>query len=113
MEKDIIILNLLIGWEIIHFSKIRKKLSFRLREFPDNHTRFFRLSFDKCTLAEILDFSKRQTEDLSSFNFEGCILGQSKIENDRIISIHLLKKSGLVGALKIESNKITYDFTVK
>jgi hypothetical protein len=37
MEKDIIIFNLLIGWEIIHFSKVRKKLSFRLRDFPDKH----------------------------------------------------------------------------
>ena len=113
MEKDIIILNLLIGWEIIHFSKTRKKLSFRLREFPDKHSRFFRISFDKCTLAEILDFSQGQTDDLSSFNFEGCIFAQAKMENDRIINIQLLKKSELVGALKIVSNEITYNFTAK
>ena len=113
MEKDITILNLLIGWEIIHFSKTGKKLSFRLREFPGKHSRFFRISFNKCTLAEILNFSQGQTEDLSSFNFKGCIFAQAKMENDQIISIHLLKNSELVGALKIVSNEITYNFTAK
>jgi hypothetical protein len=96
MEKDITILNLLIGWEIIHFSKTGRNLSFRLREFPDKHSRFFRISFNKCTLAEILNFSQGQTEDLSSFNFKGCVFAQVKIENGAfpVISLQYLKFKG-------------------
>jgi hypothetical protein len=114
MEKDIIILNLLIGWEIIHLSKNGNKLSIRLREFSGKHSRFFRINFSKCSLVVILDFAHGvQTEDLSSFNFKGCIFSQINMENDRMISIHLLKQSEFVVALKIMSNEIEYDFSTK
>jgi len=113
MEKDIIVLNLLVGWEIIHLSKSGKKVSVRLREFPDNHSRFFRITFSKCSLAVILDFAHMQTEDFSNFNFKGCIFSQINMENDQMIGIHLIKQSKLVGALKIISDEINYDFTTK
>lgn len=40
MNKDLIIFNLLFGWEIIHLSKKGRKVSIRFREFPDKGCRF-------------------------------------------------------------------------
>ena len=106
-------MNLLIGWEIIHLSKAGKKISIRLKEFPDKYSRFLRITFDKCSIAVMLDFNQGQIEDLTSFDFKGCVFTKINIENDGIISIHLLKQSELVGALKLAPNEIIYDFTAK
>ena len=105
LKNDIIILNLLIGWEIIHIAKTGKKLSVRLREFPGKHSRFFRITFNKCSVATILDFVSFKTEDIACFDFSGCIFSRIEKEGDEMISIHLLKHSEFVGSLKIISQK--------
>ena len=113
MNKDITILNLLLGWEIIHLSKRGRKVTIRLREFPEKPTRFLRATFSKCVLAVMLDFNNGQIENFTLFNFKGCIFYQVNIENDRIISIQLLKEERLAGALKIQSSEISFEFTSK
>jgi hypothetical protein len=113
LKNDIIILNLLIGWEIIHIAKTGKKLSVRLREFPGKHSRFFRLTFNKCSVATIVDFVSAKTEDIACFNFIGCMFSRIEMEGDGMISIQLLKHSEFVGSLKIVSQEIGYDFTTK
>lgn len=112
-EKDVIILKLLNGWEIIHLSKSGKKVSIRLREFPDEYSRFFRITFVRCSTAVLLNFNKGKIEDITSFDFKGCVFSNINIENYGLISIHLLKQSELIGALKISPGELKYDFTTK
>ena len=95
------------------YCKIGKKLSVRLREFSGKHSKFFRITFNKCSVATILDFVSAKTEDIASFNFIGCMFSRIQMEGDGLISIHLLKHSEFVGSLKIVSQEIGYDFTTK
>ena len=111
LNRDFIIFNLLLGWEIIYFSKKGNKLTIRLREFREKPTRYIRVTFTQCAFAVILDFNKRQTDDLSLFNFKGCIFYRAEIEGDRIVNIHLLREKELGGALKIQPLGISFDFT--
>ena len=109
MNKDIIILKLLFGWEIIHLSKRGKKVTIRFREFPDAHSRFLRAIFSNCSPAVMLDYKKGQIEDFSLFNFKCCILYVINIENDGIVSIRLLKENNPAGALNIRAGEVSFD----
>ena len=111
LNKDFIILNLLLGWEIIYISKRGKKVNIRLREFPERPTRFIRVTFSKCVFAEILNYKTLQTVDFTSFNFEGCLIYEAVNELKEIVSIHLLRDNEPVGALKILPHEISFDFT--
>ena len=113
MNKDFIILNLLVGWEIIHLSKRGKKVNIRLREFPVKPTRFVRVTFSKCVFAEILNYETIQTDDFASFNFEGCQIYEAVNELKEIVNIHLLRDNEPVGALKIMAHEISFGFTSK
>lgn len=114
LNKDFLILNLLLGWEIIHLSKRGKKVTIRLREFPEKPTRFVRVSFSKCVVAEILDYKKTlQTDDFASFDFEGCLIYEAVHELKEIVSIHLLRDNEPVAAIKIMAHEISFDFTSK
>ena len=113
MDKDLIILNLLIGWQIIHLSKTGKKLSIRLREFADGESRFLRITFLKCFVAEFLNFSDKNGHDISTFNFTDCIFARVTKEYDEMINIHLVKGSELAGSLKIVTSEVEYKFTTK
>ena len=113
LNKDFIILNLLLGWEIIHLSKRGKTVNIRLREFPEKPTRFVRVTFSKCVIAEILDYKTLQTDDFTSFNFKGCLIYEPVNELKEIVSIHLMKDNEPVGALKIMAHEISFGFTSK
>ena len=113
LNKDFLILNLLLGWEIIHLSKRGKKVTIRLREFPEKPTRFVRVSFSKCVIAEILDYKTLQTDDFTSFNFKGCLIYEPVNELKEIVSIHLMRDNEPVGALKIMPHEISFSFTSK
>ena len=113
MEKDLVILNLLIGWQIIHLSKTGKKLSIRLREFPEGESRFLRITFSKCFLTEFLNFSSEKGKDIKSYDFTGCILSRVTKGYDEMISIHLVKNLALAGSLKIVPSEVAYKFTSK
>jgi len=113
LNKDFLILNLLLGWEIIHLSKRGKKVTMRLKEFPDSPTRFVRVTFSKCVVAEIIDYKTLQTDDFASFKFEGCLISKAVHELKEIASIHLLRDNEPVAAIKIMSNEISFDFTSK
>lgn len=113
MNKDLIILNLLIGWEIIHLSKTGKKVSMRLREFPGKDSRFIRVTFSKCDLAVFLDLNKGQIEDFKQFNFKNSLFYNVNAESDGIISIHLLKDDEFAGILKIIPGGMAFEFTAK
>lgn len=113
-QKDLIIFNLLLGWEVIHLSKRGKKVTIRLREFPEKPNRFLRITFSKCKLAVIIDFNKgKQIEDFSAFDSNTCALSEVKMEPDGIFSLFLLGKDGKLGILKILSGDISFDFTSK
>lgn len=113
MNKDFLILNLLLGWEIIHLSKRGKKVTIRLREFPEKPTRFVRVTFAKCVVAEILDYKTLQTDDFVSFDFERCLIYEAVHELKEIVSIHLLRGNKPVAAIKIMAHEISFDFTSK
>ena len=113
MEKDLIILNLLIGWEIIHLTKSGKKLSISLREIPGNESRFLRITFEKCFVVEFLNFSNAKEQNISTFNFTGCIFARVNIEHGEMINIHLLKDAEFIGSFKIVPSEIGYKFTAK
>jgi hypothetical protein len=113
LKKDIIVLNLLIGWEIIHFSKKAKKLSLRLREFPEIDSRFLRVTFSKCFVLEFYNFSNTKETDILKFDFSGLTFASVTLEQDEIINIHLLKKSEFVGSLKIVPSEVDFQFTTK
>jgi hypothetical protein len=105
------VLNLLFGWEIIHLSKRGKKVTIRLKEFPDKPTRFVRVTFSKCVVAEIIDYKTLQTDDFASFDFEGCLLYKAVHELKEIVSIHLLRDNDPVASIKIMADEISFDFT--
>ena len=113
LNKDFMILNLLFGWEIIHLSKRGKKVTIRLKEFPDKPTRFVRVTFSKCVVSEIIDYKTLQTDDFASFDFEGCLIYKAVHELKEIVSIHLMRGNEPVGALKIMAHEISFGFTSK
>ncbi len=111
LNKDLTILNLLLGWEIIHLSKKGKKVTMRLREFLGKGSRFIRVIFSKCDLAVFLELNNGQIENFTKFNFQKTIFCNINEENDGIIGIYLLKETDLIGILKIISTEITFEFT--
>ena len=113
MNKDITILNLLLGWEIIHLSKKGEKVAIRLREFLGKSSRFIRVTFSKCDLAVFMGLNTGQIEDFTKFNFQKTVFCNINEENEGIISIHLLKGTDIIGILKIISEEITFEFTTK
>ena len=110
-KKDIIILNLLIGWEVIHLAKRGKKVTIRLKEFPTNPNRFLRATFLRCSIAVILDFNAGQIEDFTHFNFKACTVGNVKLESDDIISFFLYRNDEQGGILKISCVEVSHEFT--
>ncbi|MBN2015495.1 hypothetical protein JW766_01550 [Candidatus Dojkabacteria bacterium] len=113
MNKDIIILKLLLGWEIIHISKNGKKVSIRLREFPGKGSRFIRATFSMCDIAVFIELENGQLEDFSKIRIRDAILYKVHKEIDGIISIHILKGNNIFGILKIHAMEIKFDFTTK
>ena len=113
LNKDIIILKLLIGWEIIHLSKNGKKVVIRLRDFPEKPNMFLSATFSKCDLAVVLDFNNGQIDNFDLFEFKGCVFDNINLEYEHIINIHLLRGHELVGALKIKSHAISFNFTTR
>jgi hypothetical protein len=111
LKKDIIILNLLIGWELIHLAKRGRKVTIRLKEFPTNPSRFLRVTFLRCSTAVILDFNAGQIEDFAHFNFKACTIGNVKIGSDDIISIFLYRNDEQGGILKISCVEVSHEFT--
>ncbi len=111
LKKDIIILNLLIGWEVIHLTKRGRKVTIRLREFPGKPNRFLRVTFSKCDVAVIIDFNNGQIENFSYFNFKACTIGEVNLQSDGIISIFLYNNNIHGGILKILSDEVSHDFT--
>ena len=110
-KKDIIILNLLIGWEVIHLAKRGRKVTVRLKEFPTNPNRFLRVTFLRFSIAVIIDFSVGQTEDFTHFNFKACTIGNVNLGSDDIISIFLYRNDELRGILKISCVEVLHEFT--
>ena len=110
-KKDIVILNLLIGWEVIHLAKRGKKVIIRLKEFPTNPNRFLRVTFLRCSIAVIIDFNAGQIEDFTHFNFKACNIGNVKLESDGIISIFLYRNDKQGGILKISCDEVSHEFT--
>jgi hypothetical protein len=110
-KKDIIILNLLIGWEVIHLAKRGRKVTIRLKEFPTNPNRFLRVTFLRCSIAEIIDFNAGQIEDFTHFNFEACIIGNVKLGSDDIISNLLFRNAEQGSILKISCAEVSHEFT--
>ena len=110
-KKDIIILNLLIGWEVIHLVKRGRKITIRFREFPTKPTRFLRVTFLKCDIAVILDFNDGQIDNFAHFNFKACTIGNVKLEPDGLISIFLYSNDDHGGILKILCDEVSHDFT--
>ena len=113
LNKDIIILKLLIGWEIIHLSKNGKKVVIRLRDFPEKPNMFLSATFSKCDLAVVLDFNNGQIDNFALFEFKGCVFDNINLEYEHIINIHLLRGQEPVGALKIKSHAISFNFTTR
>lgn len=113
MNKNIIILNLLIGWEIIHLSKKSKKLSIRLREFPGGDNRFIRITFSQCSLVAYFDVDTKQTENFKQFNFKNSFVKSITAEDDGIISFRIIKDKNNIGIFKIVSDEIEFEFTSK
>ena len=113
-QKDLIIFNLLLGWEVIHLSKRGKKVTIRLREFPEKPNRFLRITFSKCELAAIIDFNEgKQIEDFSAFDSNTCSLSEVKMEPDGIFSLFLFNRDGRLGILKVLPGDISFNFTSK
>lgn len=113
-KKDLIILNLLIGWEIIHLSKRGKSVAIRLREFPEEPNRFIKINFSKCELAIIIDINEdKQFEDFSIFNWRACTLSKVKMEPDGILSIFLVGEDGKLGIMKFLAGDILFEFKTK
>ncbi len=110
-KKDIIILNLLIGWEVIHLAKRGRKVTIRLKEFLTNPNRFLRLTFLRCSIAVIIDFNARQIEDFTHFNFKACTIGNVKLGSDDIISIFLYRNDEQGGILKLSCVEVSHEFT--
>ena len=91
-KKDIIILNLLIGWEVIHLAKRGRKVTIRLKEFPTNPNRFLRVTFLRCSIAVFIDFNYGKIENFTRFDFKACTIGNVNLGSDDIISIFLYRK---------------------
>jgi len=88
-------------------------VTIRLREFPEMPTRFIRVTFSKCVIAEILGYKTLQTDDFASFDFEGCLIYEAVHELKEIVSIHLLRDNEPVAAIKIMAHEVSFDFTSK
>ena len=114
LQKDLIILNLLIGWEVIHLSKRGKKVTIRLREFPEEPNRFLRITFSKCEIAVIIDLNKNaQIENFSAYDSKTCALSKVTMEPDGIIILFLFSRKEKLGILKVLPDNISFDFTSK
>lgn len=71
------------------------------------------MTFFKCPLSVILDFRDGQLEEFALFDFKGCIFSRTIMEEDEVISIHLVKGDELIGAIKIIASDVAFEFTSK
>ena len=113
MNKDLIILKLLLAWEIIHLSKKGENLTLRLREYKEKDSRFIRVKFLKCQLISFLDLNYGQIDDLDFEKFRSSMFYGINEEADGILSIQIIKGKELLGFLKILPNEIGFEFTTK